>query len=191
MPYKTIDVSSLVEKCITKDPLAWAEFVKRFSSLIDLSIKKTIYKYSSRPHIAENDIADIRQNIMTLLWSRNKLVEIKDRERIDYWLAITARNATVNYLKIKRKEILISDESYFEKLASPEIPEDVSVGQAESKRRLKEIYSVLSSKEKLMFKLYFQRGLSLKDASKIMQLPLGTLSSAITRMKKKIKCSKT
>ena len=125
---------------------------------------------------------------MASLWSKNRLDEVRERDNIDYWLAITARNATINHLKANRKYALVSDQSYFEKLPQKESIAEIKGTEAENpEERLKEIYKLLTAREKIIFKLYFKKELTLKDISKIVGAPLGTISSAITRMRHKIR----
>jgi len=182
MDYKKLLLPVLIDKCVYKDALAWAEFVRRFSPLISFSIKKALSKYFSYPSQLREDLKDIQQNIMVSLWHKNRLSEVKNKENINYWLTIIARNTTINHLKARQKEVLMSDESYFEKIAKEEMHET-----EDADKKIKGIYYSLSSKEKILFKLYFKKALSLKDISKIMNMPLGTVSSMITRIRKNLK----
>jgi RNA polymerase sigma factor (sigma-70 family) len=179
---------------VRKDPAAWAEFMKRYLPLINFSIKKTLRNYSSDVN-AEEDIKDIGQDIVALLLGENKLIEIKNRGNINYWLAIIARNTAINHLKTKHKEILVGEESYFEKFTplgkfsgagftGKTAAEKDSDNYAE---KIEAIYNLLSQREKIIFNLYFGKGLALKDVSKITGAPIGTVSSAVTRMRQKLK----
>jgi len=186
MEYQKLSVPGLIDKCADKDPLAWAEFVKRFSPLITLSIKKAFFKYSMPRNFSEEEIKDIRQNILVSLWGGNKLTSIKQRETINFWLAIIARNSVINYLKSNRQETLIYDEKFFEKLPSKASSENAPETR-DLDDKIKELFEFLSPREKIMFKLYFEKELKLKDISNMLKIPIGTVSSVITRMRKKIK----
>lgn len=186
MDYKKLPPSNIVEKCIEKDPIAWAEFVRRSSGLMMFSIKKVLREYS--PMGLDEEAKDILQNILMSIWTNNKLAGIKVKDTIDYWLAITARNATINHIKIKKKEVLIKDTSYFENI--PFNIEENRDFDKDAIQKIKNIYSSLSGRDKLLFNLYFYKEMSLKDIAKIINAPIGTVSSVITRIRKKIKCSK-
>lgn len=191
MEYKRFTTPLLIEKCASNDALAWAEFVNRFSPIIGFAIKKALMKYSSASAVSEEDIKDIRQNMLAHLWSGNKLSEVRNRDNINYWLAISARNAAINYLKARRKEILMRDESFFEKIPAAIVEREIGAASPEElAKKIEKIYFSLSPREKIIFKLYFEKELSMKDISKIMRLATGTVSSAISRMRQKIKCSK-
>lgn len=183
MIYTHLPISSLIEKCVQKEPMAWAEFINRYSPLITFSIKKALATYSSQS-AAEEEMKDIRQDIIVSLWNKNKLNEIRQRENINYWLAIIARNAAINYLKTKGKEILIGEETYFEKFTPKETREPETW---DYDKNVNAVYGPLTPREKIMFTLYFKKGFGLKDMSKILNIPIGTLSAAVTRMKKKIR----
>jgi len=186
MEYRKLSLPGLIDKCADKDPLAWAEFVKRFSPLITLSIKKAFFKYSMPRNFSEDEIKDVRQNIMVTLWDGNKLANVRNKETISFWLAIIARNAVINYLKSSRKETLIYDEKFYEKLPSKGSFRDTSEAERLDDK-IKEFIASLSPREEIIFKLYFEKELKLKDISNILGIPIGTVSSAITRMRKKIK----
>ena len=186
MKYKDFATSSLIEKCIEQDGLAWAEFIKRFSPLISFSIKKALSKYSVDFRRAHEDMKDIHQNIMTTLWGKNKLAEVINRDNINYWLVVTARNATINHLKAFQKEVLVTDELFFEKLQAPGSAQRIDRA-LDARKEIERFCNRLSSKEKIIFDLFFKKGLGLEDIAKIIRSPVGTVSSAVTRMRAKIK----
>jgi RNA polymerase sigma-70 factor, ECF subfamily len=187
MEYSKLSSSNLIDQCIEKDPLAWAEFVKRTSSLLLYSIKKVLREYS--PMGLDEEAKDILQNLLLSIWSKNKLSTIRIKDTINYWLATSARNATINHIKSKKKEVLMRDESYFDNILIDTIEEDCKFNKHDIER-VKNIYSSLKERDKLLFNLYFHKEVSLKDISNIVKSPIGTVSSAITRIRKKIKCSK-
>jgi len=187
MEYKRLSTSPLIDKCLERDPLAWAEFVGRFSKIMEFSIRKVLKEYSS-PASYEN-AKDILQDLLMSFWNGDKLSGIQKRENINYWLVVTARNATLNYLRSRRKETLVSDELYFDKL--PAKNDSCNIEKLKNMdKEIDKFFSSLSVRETLVFKLYFEKKLILKDISKIMGVPIGTVSSVVTRMRKKIKCRK-
>lgn len=186
MDYRKLPSSSIVEKCIEKDAVAWAEFVRRSTGLMMFSIKKVLREYS--PMGLDEEAKDIFQNLLMSIWANDKLAGIKVKSTIDYWLATTARNATINHVSAKKKEVLIKDTSYFENIPFNIVENrDFDEGAIQ---KIKYIYSSLSDRDKLLFNLYFYKEMSLKDIAKITSSPIGTVSSVITRIRNKIKCSK-
>ncbi|MBL7157921.1 MAG: sigma-70 family RNA polymerase sigma factor [Candidatus Omnitrophica bacterium] len=187
MKYGGLCTAELIDKCISRDAVAWAEFIARYSGLIVFAIQKALTQYSLRPHIREEDIKDIKQEIVAGLWIDNKLEEIRERDSIDYWLTVMARNASVNHMRSKKNEILIGEESYFDNLKKEDTARASVAPEGDLKAEIKDLYRGLSSREKLLFKLYFKKNLSLKEIAKIIRVPVGTASSIIARMRKKMK----
>ena len=183
MDYGDLAVPALIEKCALKDGLAWSEFVKRFSPFMAFCIKKALGKHPKGSGAGIEDIKDIRQGVIIDIWDKERLLEIRNRKDVRYWLAIVSRNAAISHLRKKGKEVLVSDISCFERPFA-ETPREEENEQ--NRKRLEEIYGGLSQREKIIFNLYFKKGLKIKDVSKITGSPLGSISSALTRIKKRI-----
>lgn len=186
MKYKNLTTEILIEKCTDKDPFAWTEFVNRFSGLIEFAIKKILNRY---PHDnSTEDVKDILQNLLISLWKNQRIAEIKQRHNINYWLAITARNAAINYIRTKKKEILIEDKSYFEKLPAKEADYAAIWEKRENaEKKIKSMYNFLAPREKLIFKLYFRQNIKMKDIAKMLNISIGNVTAAVTRIRQKIR----
>jgi len=132
-----------------------------------------------------DEIKDVSHEIMLSLWNGNKLEQVRNKENINYWLAIICRNESVDYLKSRRKEILIDDTNKFDHLIRHNRSDEMA--EVDPGKDIEALYKSLSPNEELMLKLYFIKKLALKDIAHIMHLPLGTVSSAITRMRQKVR----
>ncbi len=184
--YRRLKTPLLIQRCLGRDALAWEEFAGRFGCLIEFSIKKALAKYS-HPGIDES-AKDIRQNIFMSLWNNNKLAEIANRHNINYWLVITARNASVDYLRRQKKDVLVGDESYFDKLSAPELMcEGPRADVKDLGKRIKNACEFLAPKEKIIFGLYFKKSLKTKEIAEILNISIGNVTSAISRIRKKIR----
>ena len=185
MPYRNLKTSDLIDKCVSKDALAWAEFVKRFSSLITFAVKRSFEKYSRNSGEASSSVDDLKQTILLSLWSKNGLEAIKNKEQINYWLSITARNAVINHLKTRQKEVPASDSYFFENIPAKSRIPDSEIQLLDNK--IDGFYESLTAKDKIVFKLYYKRSLALKDIANITGMPIGTVSSIVSRIRKKFK----
>ncbi len=184
MEYKALTAPYLVEKCINKDPLAWAEFVSRFERLIFFSIKKSMSRYFGTDNPNLKDMNDIKQNILTEIWSKSMLLQIKNRKNIAYWISVVSRNITINFLKSNKKEMLVDNMSFFD-----EIPAEYDARDNEQNNysAMEDAFGSLNDREKIVFRLYFSQGLKLKEIALFLRIPLGTVSSYISRIRKKIR----
>ncbi|MFH1593679.1 MAG: sigma-70 family RNA polymerase sigma factor [Candidatus Omnitrophota bacterium] len=188
MKYASLVTSLLIGKCAQKDPLAWAEFVKRFTPLVTISIKRALFKYSADTGVSSRETDDIRQDLFMSLWNKDKLSQIINRDNIDYWIAIIARNAAISHLRKIGKDTLMSDGSFFDQFSCKESEKRLDNNDEKNcDKTMEEIYTKLTDKEKIVFKLTFVNKMSLKDIAKMLSIPIGTVSSSVTRMRQKIK----
>ncbi len=185
MDYKNLATRNLIDKCVSRDPLAWAEFIGRFSRLIEFSVKKTLEKY---PDVgAGESVKDIRQDIFMSLWNKNKLAKVVNRRAIKYWLVVMSRNAAVDHLRRQEKNVLAGDESYFEKFpARIPVGEEAMQNTRDLSKKIKRACNSLASKEKIIFKLYFKKRLKAKEIAEILNISLGGVTSTVAKIRKKI-----
>jgi len=184
MRYIFLPTPILIDKCTQRDHPAWTEFIRRYKKLIDFSIKKTLYKYI--PSSMEESVKDIRQSLLLNLWNNGKLDDLKDKSKIDYWIAIVARNAALDYLKTSGKERAVGGISDIKNFLI-DGKYDRIAESLNAREKIKQIYESLNAREKLIFRLYFMIGKDIKYISGILNLPVGSITSSITRLRKKIK----
>ncbi len=181
----TDDDAPLVEACLGKDPQAWARLVKKYTPLISASIAERLRKYGFNPRCEDTD--EMRQNVLTSLWEKDKLQSVRNRKSIAFWLAIVSGNEAIDHMRRKiagghPKLIDIS-----------EIDEDIGHNDdvrpqvAELSERVEKHIDQLPLKEKLATKLNLIHGMEYKEISEILGMPIGTVSSYIRRAKERIK----
>lgn len=184
----------LINRCIQKEPLAWNEFVKKYSSLILIAAENRLKKYGF--FLSYQEIEDIRQNVLTSLWRDNKLQTVKNRKDISYWLAIVSGNEAISYVRRLGKQGALRSESLFEKIDEAElieiIPSDKSHPNEEAARneiskKIEDAIESLPHKEKLTIKLNILYGKKYYEISDILALPKGTVSNYIKRAKEKLR----
>jgi RNA polymerase sigma-70 factor (ECF subfamily) len=193
------DDSSLVERCIKRDPLAWAELVTKYSDLIALSIRSRLRKYSF--DCPQSDVDDIRQNVLTSVWKDNKLATIRNRTDISYWLAIVSGNAAIDHVRRAHGRDKLRTVSIHERIDEEGVKELVEIlpsGTASPKdeavrkevaESLEEALGELTAQERLFIKLSLSQKKTHQEISEITRTPLGTVSSTIQRSKEKLKKS--
>ena len=93
------DDALLIRSCIERDSPAWDFFVKKYSGHILTSIGYRLRKYGI--NLNAEDLREILQNTLSILWEGGKFAEIRNPASIKYWLAIVSGNAAVQYMRIQ------------------------------------------------------------------------------------------
>jgi RNA polymerase sigma factor (sigma-70 family) len=188
--------AKLVERCIKKDPLAWAELVGKYSGLITISIENRLKNFGLP--CVRADVEEIRQDILLSLWKGDKLTEIRNRSDISYWLAIVSGNAAVDYMRKKISREPVRPISIFDKLGEDtgEILETIPSPGPDPRKRasdrealetLKAAMGVLNDKEKVVVRLRFFLNKAEADIARMLGLSRGAVSSVISRARKKLR----
>ncbi|MCK5450350.1 MAG: sigma-70 family RNA polymerase sigma factor [Candidatus Omnitrophica bacterium] len=188
----------LLKKCVQKDRSAWEKFAVSSSTLVLKSIKYKLKKLGVRS--SKNIVQDISQEVFLSIWEKNKLSKIDDIRCLKGWLAIVSINTTSNYC---RKNVFNEDQKTLslDKYLSPDdyslkykdvLPSgardlDKILEENEFKVNLEKELAELSSKQKLILKLNLYNGKTHKDIGNIMNIPEGTVSAIISRIRKKLK----
>jgi RNA polymerase sigma-70 factor (ECF subfamily) len=179
------DDAKLVEACIAKDYTAWTILVKKYSSLISLSIANRLKKYGFSPTCEDTD--DIRQNILTSIWEEEKLKDVRNRSNIAYWLSILSGNAAMAHMRRKS----LGGNPKFVPMPDCEEVEAVNCETTASDKELSESIErsvgSLPPAEQLVAKLHILHGMGYRDIADMIKMPTGTVSSYIKRAKEKLR----
>ncbi len=204
-PYGTFksmaqDDGTLIERCIRRDPLAWAELVNKYSKLITLSIERILKKYSYA--YSAHDVEDISQNVLASVWKDNKLAGIRNRADISYWFSIVSAHTAVNYMRARLSRADSNAVSLhaapegdcpiagaIASIASREPTQRDAYAQREAAECVEKSLAELGERERLIMKLNLFHQKTHAEIAAIMGIPAGTASSAIKRAKEKLKAS--
>jgi RNA polymerase sigma-70 factor (ECF subfamily) len=188
------DDASLIRSCIGRDPSAWDFFVKKYSGHIQASIEYRLRKYCIKLRV--EDIKEIQQNVLSLLWEGGKFTEIRNPESIKYWLAIVSGNTAVQYMRRQKQLDRLACASLSEKIGGMELVEMIPSGALTASQELdrseliemmEEAIESLPAKEKLALKLNLLYDKKYGEISGIMSIPPGTVSNCINRAKERIR----
>lgn len=93
--YADLDTSLplLVRRAKDGDPEAWGEIVHRFTSMVDISVRKVIKNY----HIAE----DVRQDVFVHAFQN--IGTLREVAAFPQWLRIIARRMAINRMRREQK----------------------------------------------------------------------------------------
>lgn len=188
------DDACLIASCINMDNAAWDFFAKKYSDLIITSAACRMRKYGFRPEPGE--LAEVRQDVLSSIWEKGRLSEVRNHSSLRYWLAIVSGNAAMSFLRRRRREHSFAPVSLSYKIGGLEmaeiLPSDAIDASRESdisllSAKLDESIEALSDKERLAIKLSFFYGKGHKDVAAIMGIPRPTVYSHIRRAKAKLR----
>ena len=175
-----VEHSDLIERCINKDRAAWDEFVERYCRLVFWAIGEKLKRLCGQ--CAETDAEDIFQEIFVSLWSKDKLKTVRNRKNIKPWLVMVAGNATLDYLRRKKPAVPVQQN----------IPSRVTTNprylaqQKELRLLIERVLDALPARETLLFKLSYLQGMTHREISEMLNIPLNTVSTVIKRARDKI-----
>lgn len=197
--------------------IAWREFIRRFDRHIKLTVIRA-YKYvaisaKTKQNISKEEVRDLVQDVYIRLVRNNckllKNFRPSNNGSIYAYLTLTSASVVKDYFKktgrLKRRGSLLS---ICEELDSPQAscimnnrlasftftnPEEQIIAK-DLLGKLEEHYSSVNSKgnnriKEMIFKLYFLKGMSIKDISRIngLNVSLNNINTIIWRMRKEIK----
>ncbi len=192
-----MDTKELVEKCITGNRGAWDIFIHAHYRLVIRSVR-----YKSRKlglSLSKEDVLDIVQEIFMTIWENNKLKSLRDSSDLENWLVIVSINFTSNYSQRKLAHIGAtvplgedisekSDDSAirpFIPLSKQNIPDEFHM--KELIKRLEGGIALLGHKQKLALKFNIYDGKKQKEIADIMDIPVKTVATLISRAKKRLR----
>lgn len=188
------DDRSLVAGCLRRDAGAWASFVGRYSDLMLAAAKNRLKRCGLR--LPSEDLKDIRQDVLELLWKTGKLEDVRDHKDIASWLAVVSGNAAIDYMRKRRR---VNPDAAA--CAGCDVPEEGMDDMArysgpdpgglaidgELAQRLDEAIGGLPDAERLVIKLNLIYGKKYHEIAEITRMPSGTVSNYISRAKARLR----
>jgi len=181
------DVRNLVERCIKRDRKAWEQFVERFSGLLYFSAAERLKRNGI--FFGQQDLEDIVQGIFLDIWSKRRLEEVRERNKITGWLSIVAQNRALNHMVRKKERLFYKDDLFRLDNLKVDAPD---LAAEEDKASLAErLFEEFGPREKIILKMNFVYDKTHREIAAFMGLPVNTVSTIIARkkasMRKKIK----
>ena len=184
--------NQLIKLCLDKNALAWSEFVERFSKVIYWAIKDKLKRWGYS--FKEQDLEDIYQEIFSKIWQGSKLKEIKNSEKISGWLVMVAGNAAIDYFRRKNKQA--SKRYNYSEQKELELNDDLILSNdnplqvlytQEIKEILESALESLTSRERIIITLSHLHGKKHREIAELLNMPLNTVSTIISRTKQRLK----
>ena len=175
--YSRADETELIRASLDGDRLAFGEIVNRYRKMVARTIRgmlgDTVFT------------EDLGQEVFVKLY--HSLSEFRGESKLATYIQKIAVNLTLNEIK-RRKRFL----SMFTQKGSDEIYEmEVADDSDEEKREAKEIVGKalmgLDPKFRIIVTMRMLQGYSTKETAEILELPLGTVLSRLSRAQEQLK----
>ena len=181
---QTINDDRVIELCLIGNEKAWSLFVERFATLIRWAIKDKISK--TRLIVGANDIDDILQQVFADIWRKNRLRSLKKLSSIKAWLVIVAQNATIDFVRKDQRFRSASDILENESGCTAVDPR-TETDSSDLRKVVNELISDLPIKERRIMTLELLYDLKHREIASIMNIPVNTTSTIISRIKQNIR----
>jgi len=112
--YASSDTQCLVGLCIQGDPLAWAEFIRRYSPAVERAFVKRLAKH--RRELSGHELEDLKQSFFVSLWQSKKLETVRETLSMNYWVVMVAANHATSFLRRSGSDALCHSRSMFEEI---------------------------------------------------------------------------
>ncbi|MFH0732926.1 MAG: sigma-70 family RNA polymerase sigma factor [Candidatus Omnitrophota bacterium] len=180
---KPASFGNLIQRCVDEDTQAWSELINSFSRLVFFAVHSKIKKLHI--YLPPSDIYDICQNVFISIWQKQKLKTVKHPENIKRWLAAVAENAALDYVK-SRKFIIDKNNEEINNLVFCYTPRE----HADAEQLNEDIELFMDSlpfNQRRVGVLDLFYGLKYSQIAKIVDLPLGTVATAVKKIKTALK----
>lgn len=168
------------------------DFLNHFRNGLQLDRERDCFEKHLSPHIAmlyrsaikmcgnPNDAQDLVQE--TLFCALKSFHQLQDLQKSKSWMFSILRNLFLRSIEKNKTRSEIEFDSVCEKLTDWEHPESEFL-RAEVKGSIHKILDKLDEKPKNALVLFYFKGLSYKEISESLNIPIGTVMSRIARTK--------
>jgi RNA polymerase sigma-70 factor (ECF subfamily) len=179
----------LLQRCLDGNSSAWEGFLERYRPLLERTVRYTFLRCLYRiPHA---DVENVVQDLLARLYEKDcrRLRTYQGRCPFPAWLKSLAVRITLNTIR---------DEKLRGRFGGGELedlglqaPPDTAKGSApeerEEIRRLDAVLDSLGPLQKTVLKMFYYDGLSYRQISAALKIPVQTLGSMITRARARLK----
>lgn len=177
-----------MDRCLGGDTRAWNEFLVRYRSLVERSVRFTFFRSIYRiPHA---DVENVVQDLLARLYEQGgrRLRSFEGRCSVESWLKSLSVRYTLNFIRDEKRRgrygggetgdlsLLPSDEG---PVSTPEEREEV--------RRLDAVLDSLAPLQRTVLKMFYYDGQSYRQISQTLGIPVPTLGSLITRARSRLR----
>ena len=179
----------LLQRCLDGDSSAWEEFLGRYRPLLERTVRYTFLRCVYRiPHA---DVENVVQDLLARLYEKDcrRLRTYQGRCPFPAWLKSLAVRITLNTIRDEKLRGRFGG-GELEDLglqAAPDAAEERAPEEREEIRRLDALLDSLGPLQKTVLKMFYYDGLSYRQISASLKIPVQTLGSMITRARARLK----
>jgi RNA polymerase sigma factor (sigma-70 family) len=184
----------LLEQCISGDRGAGEAFVRKFSDLVYRSIQYTLTVKHIR--FSHNDLEDLHNTVFLKLFEDNckKLRQYRGKNgcSLANWIRIVTTRIVLNHIRKKGVDSIAWQTKRFSLDELPELKgaDDgpwAQMEKTERERLIKTGIKELPPRDRLFLVLHFEKGLTIKEVAKTMQLSIDNAHTIKHRAIQKLK----
>jgi len=182
----TVD-RTLLQRCLTRQPGAWNDFVDRFLGLIYHTVHHTAHLRSVE--LRPEDMEDVAAEVLLQIIAKDFKVlrELRGGGSLPTSLAVSARRICVHE-RARRTAAHEVQPARTKDVSEAEIeqPPRAQVG-LESLEEVQKLLSRLPSKERRVVALYYLEGRSYEEIATELNIPVNTIGPVLSRARKKLR----
>ncbi len=185
MALTTVD-RALLQRCLTRQPNAWNDFVDRYVGLIYHTIHHTAHLRSVE--LRPEDVEDVAAEILLQIVANDYAVlrEFREGCSLATYLTVIARRICIHELT-KRSAAREVHPAPGKDVSEMDVVSPRSQVGLESLEEVQKLLNKLPSREREVVKLYYLEGLTYEEISTELDVPVNTIGPILSRARKKLR----
>jgi RNA polymerase sigma-70 factor (ECF subfamily) len=174
---------ALLQRCLEGESSAWEEFLRTYRPVLERAVRFTFLRCVYRiPHA---DVENVVQELLARLYEKDcrRLRTFQGRCPFAAWLKSMAVRMTLNTIRDEKRRGRFGGGEIEDLALQPAAEEGESPAPEEREeiKRLDVVLDSLGAVQRTVLKMFYYDGLSYRQISAAMGIPVQTLGSLITR----------
>ncbi|HOP00051.1 MAG TPA: RNA polymerase sigma factor [Bacteroidales bacterium] len=175
--YRQADDTELIKASVNGDRLAFSEIVERYRKMVARTVKGML----GDSVFSE----DIGQEVFIKLY--NSLSDFRGEAKLSTYIQKIAINLTLNEIKRRKRFFSMFSQDGDNELYEHEIPDPETEQKREAAEMVNKALAGLEPKFRIVVTMRMLQGYSTKETAEILDLPLGTVLSRLSRAQEQLK----
>lgn len=175
--YRPVNDDELVKASVEGDRTAFGEIVRRYQNMVARTVKGML----GDAVFAE----DIGQEVFIKLY--HSLPEFRGEAKLSTYIQKIAINLTLNELKRRKRFFSMFSQKGNSEMHEFDIPDEENERRNEASETVNKALMQLDPKFRIIVMMRLLQGYSTKETAEILDLPLGTVLSRLSRAQEQLK----